>query len=979
MPGWRHRVGFHGFPSFRGKLATRLSWGVLIVFAPFALAGGPRYVAGANFFDPAVMGQAVHWADGRVNYYVDRGPLNPAIDNQHATAMVDAAAALWSAVPTASVLLLRGGSLNEDVSGVNVVPGNLALAQPSDVAPSAAAYPLAIIFDADGAVMDAVFGPYTSDPSSCQNNGVMAWIDLFNSNATIRHAVITLNGRCATTPSLVSMMQFQVARAFGRILGLGFSQVSPDALRKGDRDAAAAWPIMQPASGVCGPAGGTCIPEPDILHFDDIAALNQIYPITPDNLAFFPGKVLTAPNTVSIDGTISFRTGLGMQGVNVIARPLDANGNPLKAYTVTSVSGEYFGGKHGNAVDGSTDSNGVPFSQWGSTEASQQGYFDLRYMPLPPGITSAKYQLTFESINPLFSQRNTVGPYADGTPLPSGTLAPITVPSLSPGTSLALSVNVVDSAAVSGTWDAISTETVPRMLPASGLWCGRLSQVGQTDWFNFPVRGKRIFTVVTEALDESGRPNNFKAMPVLGIWDAFAAPGSPPVGGAPGLNGNSTGESWLQVATEADDVVRLGIGDMRGDGRPDYAYNGWVLYIDRVEPERLSASGGPIAIRGMGFHLADTVLVGGKPAQVTSISPNEITAIAPPASAGETGSMDIEVDDAPAYYAIAVASAAISYDSGTGDALTLVTAPANTVPIGVPLPFTVTALGPRLDPAGGVSIAYTVSTGHAILDCDKPSCLVTASGDGSASMNVTAVDSSPSIVTASLTNGSSLQAHFSGGTPPVISSLTPSLSLAAGATVTWTTQALTLHSGSPASGQSVTWHTSPGIAAADSNPVFTNSSGVATKTLTVGPLHEGQQATASACLNGTDQCVAYTVLGARPEFANLQSLSGASQSLAASSTPGIIILRVLDMNGNAMAGGTVTLYQSLYSWAPPCPARGRCLQPQLLSTQASIATSGLDGTVSFVPVSLPGTATNLLGVAATGNAGTLAIAIEQHP
>ena len=25
---------------------------------------------------------------------------------------------------------------------------------------------------------------------------------------------------------------------------------------------------------------------------------------------------------------------------------------------------------------------------------------------------------------------------------------------------------------------------------ASGLWCGRLSQVGQTDWFNFPVRGK---------------------------------------------------------------------------------------------------------------------------------------------------------------------------------------------------------------------------------------------------------------------------------------------------------------------------------------------------------------------------------------------------------------------------------------------------------------------------------------------------------
>ncbi len=37
-------------------------------------------------------------------------------------------------------------------------------------------------------------------------------------------------------------------------------------------------------------------------------------------------------------------------------------------------------------------------------------------------------------------------------------------------------------------------------------------------------------------------------------------------------------------------------------------------------------------------------------------------------------------------------------------------------------------------------------------------------------------------VTASLTNGSSLQAHFTGGTPPVLSSLAPRLSLAAGAT-----------------------------------------------------------------------------------------------------------------------------------------------------------------------------------------------------
>lgn len=968
--------------SFRlnaARLAATLLGSSLTLLPPPAEAGGPRYIAGSSYFDPAAMSKPLHWTGGQVRYFVDQGPLNAAIDNPRAVAMIDAAAALWSAVPTAGVSLIRSGTLNEDVSGANTVPGLQSFAQPSDVAPSATAYPVALAFDADGSILDTLFGPYTSDPTNCQKNGVMAWVDAFHPDATITHAVIVLNGRCATTPNLVAMMQFQVARAFGKILGLGFSQVSPDALRNNDRDAAAAWPIMQPASGACGPAGGTCIPQPGILHSDDIAALNRLYPVTADNMASFPGKILTAANTVSIDGTILFRTGTGMQGVNVVARPLDTNGNALKAYTVTAVSGQYFGGKHGNAVQGTTDANGIPYSRWGSTDPSLQGYFDLRFLPLPPGMTSAVYQLTFESINPLFTGQNAVGPYADGAPTPSGTLPPIMVAALSPGMSQTLTVNPDDSAAVSGRLDAISSETIPRMLPASGLWCGRLSQVGQTDWFTFPVRGQRTFTVVTEALDENGLPSNFKAIPVLGIWDAFAAPGSSPVGAAPGLNGNATGETWLQVSTRGDDLVRLGIGDLRGDGRPDYTYNGWVLYIDRVEPQRLPASGGPIAIRGMGFHVADTVLVGGEPAQITSISPNEITAIAPPAPPGNTGSVDVEVDDAPAYYALAIASGVISYDSGSGDALTLVTAPANTVPIGVPLPFTVTALGPGMTPAGGVTINYAISKGNSTLSCGRPSCLVTSSGDGAATLTVIATDSNPSVVTASLTNGSSLEAHFSGGTPPVLSSLTPAISVAAGATVTWTAQALALTNGIPASGQSITWHANPGISAAGNAAVLTNSVGMAAKTLAVGPLDPGQQAIATACLNGTSQCVNYTALGARPEFVQLQAITGTAQNIAASATPGLITLRVLDMNGKPMAGGLVTLFQSLYAWSPPCPARGRCVEPQLLGMQSASATSAIDGTVSFVPASLPGTATKLIGMAATGDAGTLGIAIEQHP
>jgi IPT/TIG domain len=945
----------------------------LLFLVPVPLvAGGPKYIAGISFFNPGVAGQPAHWAHGQVNYYVDQGPLNGSINNQQATAMVNAAAALWSAVPTAGVMLIPKGSLNEDVSFGNVVPGSEAIAQPSDVSPSATSYPLAIVYDSDGAVADAVFGTYTSDPSNCQYNGAMSWIDNFNPDGTIAHGVMLLNGRCATTPNLVSMMQFELERAFGRILGLDAAQVNPGALQNGEPDGAQGWPVMQPISGACGPGGGICIPDYTTLRYDDIAALNRMYPITPDNLAAFPGKVLTAANTVSIDGSLAFSTGAGMQGVNVVARPLDRNGQPLYQYTVTAVSGAYFSGNHGNPVTGSNDAHGNPLSQWGSNDAALQGYFDLRYTPLPPGMTTASYQVTFERLDPLYIYADSVGPYIYGSPDPSGTLPVLAVPDLSAGMAQTLNETIADSAA--GAYqDAISTEAAPRMLPPSGVWCGRLSQVGQADWFNFPIRGNRTFTIVTEALNEKGQPTNFKAMPVLGVWDAFAAPGTAAVGAAPGLNGNAPGESWLQVTSGGDDVVRLGIADMRGDGRPDYAYNGWVLYIDTVEPQRLPQSGGAIVIRGMGFHVSDTVRVGGQPAQISSISPNEITAIAPPASAGVAGSVDVEVDDLPIYYAVAIASGGISY------ALTLVTAPANTVPIGTPLPFTVIALGKTLKPAGGVSVIYTVSSGNAKLGCGQTTCLVTATGDGTATLNVTAVDSMASIVTASLTNGSSLQAHFSGGTPPVLSALSPMLSLAAGATMTWTTQALVLNQGAPVSGQAVTWQAGSGINAPGSASSTTDSNGMAIKTLTVGPLAEGQQATAKACLNGTSQCVTFQAFGARPEFAVLQPVSGIAQSVAAAATPGLITLRLFDMNGNPMAGGIVTLNQSLYAWAPPCPPHGRCAESQLLTRQTSAAISALDGTVAFAPASLPGVPTKLVGLAASGSLSTVSITVEQHP
>ena len=355
---------------------------ILILFAPSALlAGGPKYVAGTSYFDPAVVGQPVHWSGGVINYFVDQGPLNSQINNQQATAMVNAAAALWSAVPNAGILVKNSGTLAEDVSSANAIPGNPlfgnpVIAQPSDVAPSATSFPLAVIYDADGSVTSSLFGAGSSDPTSCQNNGVYAWLDNIRTNATIGHAVILLNGLCATNPNLVSMMQYELERAFGRILGLDYAQVNHGTSASSQADAMFAWPIMDPLSGVCSASGGTCIPDPDHLHYDDIAAINRLYPVTASNAASFPGKQITASNTVSIRGTITFRTGAGMQGVNVVARPLDADGNPLYQYTVTAVSGALFSGKRGNPVTGWTDTDGNSLTLWGSAAPSLQGLFD---------------------------------------------------------------------------------------------------------------------------------------------------------------------------------------------------------------------------------------------------------------------------------------------------------------------------------------------------------------------------------------------------------------------------------------------------------------------------------------------------------------------------------------------------------------------------------------------------------------------------
>ena len=360
---------------------------LLVVFAvQIAHAGGPRWVAGSSYFDSSVKGQPIVWANGQITYYTDLGNLSAQVSQTQANAMVAEAATVWSNVNTAAVSIQSGGSLAEDVNGTNVTPGPNGVTLPADIQPTATSTPIAVVYDADGSVIDAIYGTGASSPLTCQNNGVLVSVDNLAVTGNIVHALVLVNGLCATTTNQIANLQYQLIRGFGRVLGLDWSQTDEEMFDNGQFSAGglAGWPIMHPIERLCNGGSGQCFSNPSQLRTDDIAALNRLYPVTSENIGGFPGKTITASATISVEGTIQFPDGQGMQGVNVVLQPL-VNGVPDLRYTATAVSGVHFQSNAGNPVTGATDAPGNPLNRFGSDEPSLEGYFDISGVPLPPG------------------------------------------------------------------------------------------------------------------------------------------------------------------------------------------------------------------------------------------------------------------------------------------------------------------------------------------------------------------------------------------------------------------------------------------------------------------------------------------------------------------------------------------------------------------------------------------------------------------
>src|SRR5579885_3406261 len=133
-----------------------------------ALAGGPKYIAGASYFNPGTMGTPLTWSGGTINYYTDQGSLSPIYPGPSADALVADAFSQWTSVSTAAISAVRAGQLAEDVSGSNVFRNpDGTITMPSDILPAATGTPVGIVYDSDGTVTNALLGQGAGDPSEC--------------------------------------------------------------------------------------------------------------------------------------------------------------------------------------------------------------------------------------------------------------------------------------------------------------------------------------------------------------------------------------------------------------------------------------------------------------------------------------------------------------------------------------------------------------------------------------------------------------------------------------------------------------------------------------------------------------------------------------------------------------------------------------------------------------------------------------------
>lgn|GEM_PF-496958 len=756
----------------RARARLALLFVLALLSALTAHAGGPRWYTGQPYYW-VQGGQPLAFFTNHPLYYTDPGPLNAQITHAQADVMVAQAAATWN-VPTSSLVLARGGTLAEHVSSANTYFDGTSMVFPDDVKlANYHAIPIAIVYDTDGSVIDTLLGSGASSPSSCRQNGVVESVDGLDPMGTIDHAVLILNGRCVgSTAAQLAQMQYQLMRKFGRILGVGWSQLNDNVFTGLPAPTAIQlqnWPVMHPIDVICGLYTYQCMTQPFTLRIDDLSILAQLYPVTSANIT--TGKTLSAAGAIYVYGTVSFPTYQGMDAVNMVMRRQMSFTNPDAYQTISAVTGGEHQQVFGNPVTGAQ----VGVAQSSGTSAyDHQGWYIMQRVPIVGYTGWESLYLTTEPINPLYSGEYAIAPYVGQPKAMSGT--PVTfVDGLEiAGRTVRLNFTMSDAPGTCNPGND-GQEYGPVPADSSGWWTGLLCNTTHTSWAAIGVKAGHSFTLETTAVDENGIGSAAKAHLLMGVWN-IADPGGtlPTVAATPSaLNGTVAGMTQLHMdANSAPQTYRVAIADERGDGRPDFAYKARFLYADTISPVQVGPAGGRITITGQGFRNGNIVTVNGVRATVVSWSATQIVATAPnihSANMTATGFADISVTDAGTGGTTVIQSA-LSYGGAGADSIVLTSAPAQ-VQTGTAsaTAFMVRVYSPDgVTPAGGATV-QVVATGAAATfsACGAAMCTLTTNASGLAQTYLTATAAGSITLTATeQSSGTSVQATVNAVLPP---------------------------------------------------------------------------------------------------------------------------------------------------------------------------------------------------------------------
>ena len=960
------------------RSARALAALLLGVAAATAWAGGPRFVTGTGY---AQAGVAMAWYTTQPLYFTDPGALAANVTHAQADAMVAAAANVWN-VPTSSLTLAQGGELAEHVSGANAFFNGTAVEFPADVqASNYAAIQIAVVYDTDGSVTDLLLGDGASDPNGCRQNAVTWSVDGFGASGTIQHAVVVLNGRCVgTNAQQLTQMQYQLARAFGCVLGLAWAQVNDNVFTGATTPTAnqmANWPLMHPIDIVCGLYTYQCMQNAFTLRPDDLSSLALLYPVTSGNLS--AGKTLSLTNANFLEGWISFPTGQGMENLNVTVSEIPVGQASWDAWQTTSaVTGVQYQQNGGNPVTGAESAAqnvGTSVEQW-------EGAFYMGRVPLVAAVTGLT--VSEETINPLYTGEYALGPYERTPETMSGPAQPQVSPFQTSGLTDAYWVTM-SGAPASCSPGNDGTEANPAQADPSGFWSGLLCPTGHASWWSVAVKANRSWTIETTALNESGEATLAKAQPVVGVWNASDATGTlPTVATAPAaMNALALGVTQVPVdAAASDATLRFVVADQFGAGRPDFAYNARVLYADSVTPAMVGSGGGQITIEGMGFKQGNEVLVNGVAATVMSWTANTIVADVPTAAAaGANGSaVDVEVLDARTG-GTTVIGGGLTYSSAM-DEIKIVSAPA-ALQTGVTAatPFAVQVLASDgIAPVAGASVQFAVVSGAVGLSCGTgTSCTVTTNAAGQAQISLTGTAAGPVTVSATeVSGGASVEITINDTSVVQTVSLSSTAAyLAAGASAQWGVALTATQNGSVAAGVAVNWTTASPLTLTPPTGT-TGANGVESVAIQANGIASGATETVTGCA-WTTVCASWTVFGVDPSLWSITVASGAGQSVAQAAPLGTVVLQVADGAGHPLQGATVTVYQTSYAWEGVCAALGPCAAAPVLATSKVTATSDAKGQVQVTPLRVAGMPQMVKMTAVTGTSGAVSTTLSVSP